>query len=103
VTFQRGIDGSDPARARPAAGLAGIHQERRSTGSWRLGSGTLACPLCDAPIALGGRTVSPADDLHCPFCRHGAPVRDFLSLAIPTRPARVRLRVRMRDRIGPSR
>jgi hypothetical protein len=29
----------------------------------------------------------------CPFCEHRAPVRDFLSLATPTRPARVVVRI----------
>jgi hypothetical protein len=29
----------------------------------------------------------------CPFCRHDGAVRDFLSLAAPSRPARVEVRV----------
>ena len=31
--------------------------------------------------------------LGCPYCDHTAAVRDFLSLASPTRPARVAVRV----------
>jgi hypothetical protein len=38
--------------------------------------------------------MAPADALDCPFCAHGGRVRDFLSLAAPTRPARVEVRVR---------
>jgi hypothetical protein len=37
--------------------------------------------------------MSATDPLTCPFCGHGATVRDFLSLAAPTRPARVEVRV----------
>ena len=63
---------------------------------WRLGTGTLACPHCDAPVALAAGGVSPADRLACPFCHHGGAVRDFLSLADPSRPARVVVQVRLR-------
>jgi hypothetical protein len=58
----------------------------------RLGVGTLACPACDAPVLPPG-PVSPRDTLSCPFCAHGASVRDFLSLSAPSRPARVEVRV----------
>jgi len=60
----------------------------------RLGTGTLACERCDAPVSLGGRTAVLTDALCCPFCGHRAPARDFLSLAAPTRPARVAIHVR---------
>jgi hypothetical protein len=92
MAFQRGTDGSDPVRAEPVAGVAGAHEHRRTV-QGRLGTGTLACPRCDAPVALLGARVSPADALRCPYCRHAAAVRDFLSLAPPTRPARVAVRV----------
>ena len=39
--------------------------------------------------------MSPADPLSCGFCRHEGAVRDFLSLAEPTRPTRVTVRVRV--------
>jgi hypothetical protein len=63
---------------------------------------TLACPRCDAPIAAGERGLTLGAELHCPFCRHQARVRDFLSFAIPTRPARVVIRVTRpaRPRLG---
>ncbi|MBW3652855.1 MAG: hypothetical protein KY433_04520 [Actinobacteria bacterium] len=98
MTFQRGIDGSDPVRARPISARAGAHEDRDASRSWRVSTGTLACPRCDAPVALGGRAVSLAEDLDCPFCRHSAAVRDFLSLGAPSRPARVEVRARPRAR-----
>ena len=55
--------------------------------------GTLACPVCDAPVAPGPAALSPTDALRCPICDHGGAVRDFLSLASPARPARVQVRV----------
>ena len=93
VAFQRGIDGSDPV-GRPS----GTHEHRQVARSSRLGTGTLACPLCDAPVALVDGHASPADRLDCPFCRHTAAVRDFLSLTAPARPARVQVRVIERAR-----
>jgi hypothetical protein len=90
VGLHRGFDGSDPLRSEP---VAGTHEERRPGSSRRLGSGTLACPCCDAPVALGLQPASPADPLGCPFCHHAGAVRDFLSLGEPARPARVEVRV----------
>ena len=37
------------------------------------------------------------DTLTCPFCGRRGPVRDFVSLAKPTRPTHVVLRVRFVD------
>jgi hypothetical protein len=94
VAFLRGIDGSDWLRWEPVTRGAGAHeQERRTSRSGRLGTGTLACGRCDAPVALGDGPVSPADSISCPFCDHRARVRDFLSLDQPARPARVEVRV----------
>jgi hypothetical protein len=98
VSFHRGIDGSDPIDSGPIRGLAGDHELRRSTRSSLLGVGTLACPLCDAPVALPRAYVSPAEPLACPFCDHAASARDFLSLDAPSRPARVAVRVVHRGR-----
>jgi len=100
MTSQRGIDGSDPVRAQPISAQAGAHEERHPSRAWRLATGTLACPRCDAPVALGGRAVALTEGLDCPFCRHSAPLRDFLSLATPTRPARVEVRMRTRARVA---
>ena len=63
-----------------------------------LATGTLACPLCDAPVALAGGFAGPADPLGCPYCDHAGAVRDFLSLGVPSRPARVAVRVIARRR-----
>jgi hypothetical protein len=72
------------------------YEERRVRAAGRLGSGTLACPDCDAPVALAGGSASPADPLGCPFCGRDGAVRDFLSLVAPSRPARVAVRVVLR-------
>ena len=93
MSFQRGIDGSDPVRAQPITARADWQDERHAARPWRLGPATLACPCCDAPVALGGRAVKFSEVLDCPFCRHTAPLRDFLSLALPARPARVEIRM----------
>jgi hypothetical protein len=78
----------------PIRRVGGTHEvERQVRRSQRLGAGTLACCRCDAPVALGGGPVSPADPVSCPYCSHSASVRDFLSLADPPRPARVEVRV----------
>src|SRR3954451_2619463 len=74
-----------------------VRKERRTAAATRLGGGTLACPRCDAPVALAG-PVAPADPLACPSCAHAASVRAFLSLAAPSRPARVEVRVVARRR-----
>jgi hypothetical protein len=92
MSLQRGIDGSEPVRPDPVGRMAGTQEERRGRTSTRLGTGTLACPRCDAPVAIVG-AVSPAEALGCPFCGHTAAVRDFLSLEPPTRPMRVEVRV----------
>lgn len=96
--FHHGIDGSDPLRAEPVGRVAGPEELRPAADAWRLGTGTLACPRCDAPVALGGGHVAPADPLGCPYCAHAGAVRDFLSLTAPTRPARVEVRLVLRPR-----
>ena len=72
-----------------------IHEERRRARSSHVASGTLACPSCDAPTALA-RAMSPAEAIACPYCDHAGAVRDFLSLASPTRPAHVNVRIATR-------
>lgn len=76
--FERG------ARAQPA-----LEEGRKATHSGVLGTGTLACHRCDAPIDPGMSPIPVTAPLACPFCDARGSVRDFLSLAIPTRPARV--------------
>ncbi len=70
-----------------------FEEKRRAVRSGQLATGTIACPSCDAPVALGDRALSLTDRLACPFCATAGPVRDFLSLAVPTRPTRVVIRV----------
>jgi hypothetical protein len=92
VSLFRSLDDSDGGRSKPEAPVG--HEELRpSKESRTLGIGTLACSRCDAPVALAGATVSPSDRIACAFCLHTAPVREFLSLAQPTRPARVVVRL----------
>ena len=70
-------------------------EERRGR-SGHLAAGTLACPLCDAPVALAGAFAGPSDLLGCPYCDHTSALRDFLTLGEPSRPARVAVRVILR-------
>lgn len=80
-----------------------VHAElRRSVRRSELGTGTLACPRCDAPVDIGPQPVAPVHPLTCPFCVHGGSVRDFLSLAAPARPARVVVRVLAPERRAPA-
>jgi hypothetical protein len=72
--------------------------EERRVRSGHLAVGTLACPLCDAPVALAHGFAGPSDPRSCPYCDHTAAVRDFLSLGEPSRPARVAVRVISRRR-----
>ncbi len=99
MSFQRGIDGSEPVRPEQVGRLGGAHEERRVVRSSRLASGTLACPSCDAPVSPGGRPLSPAHPLSCPYCGRAGAVRDFLTLGAPSRPARVVVRVVRRAKL----
>jgi hypothetical protein len=70
------------------------HEEIRHTRrSSQFAVGTLACGRCDAPVSPGDSPRLLTEHLVCPFCAHDAPVRDFLTLGPPTRPAHVVLRV----------
>lgn len=82
---------SERDEGEPVAGQVELRRDRRRDGV--VAAGTLACPACDAPVAPGGR-LGLTDPLRCPFCGHAAPVRDFLTLGAPGRPARVVVRVR---------
>lgn len=98
MTLHRGLDGAEPIRAQPIASRTGAREIGEASSSLRVARGTLSCPRCDAPIGLGGRAVTFAERLDCPFCRHTGALRDFLSLATPTRAARVEVRARPRSR-----
>lgn len=93
MLFRRGIGGSDPADGEPVTGPADLHEHRHARAASYLASATLACPRCDAPVALGARGLTPAHHVACPYCDHGGPLRDFLTLGEPTRPMRVELHV----------
>ena len=90
MAFHRHIDGFDPARVGPAGA---VEEERRLAHTSRLAAGTLACPGCDAPVALTERPLMPHDPLACSFCGHAAAVRDFLTLGEPSRHTHVDVRV----------
>jgi hypothetical protein len=93
MALHRGIDGSEPLRPDPVTGRAGPQEIRRTTRSGVVARGTLACPRCDAPVAPDGAAVSVTARLACPYCVYTGAVREFLSLAAPTRPAHVVVRV----------
>ena len=88
----RGIDGSEPVRGEPVTRLGRVDADPRTAAVQTLGTGTLACPACDAPIAIAG-SHRPHDPIGCPYCGRAGALRDFLSLAAPTRPARVEIRL----------
>jgi hypothetical protein len=95
VSILRGIDDSEDARSGPVARPgAGQEELRTATRTRTVAAGSLACRRCDAPVALTAGPVAVTDALTCPFCAHRAPVRDFLSLVDPSRPARVVVRLR---------
>lgn len=91
MSLFRSNDRSDPDEP-----VVGYEELGRATRTQTLGVGTMACSRCDAPVAPVG-AMAPGDVLACPFCLHEAPVREFLSLAEPTRPARVVVRL-----VGPG-
>ncbi|HEX5194195.1 MAG TPA: hypothetical protein VFW09_15450 [Solirubrobacteraceae bacterium] len=72
-------------------------RKRRAQRDGVVASGTIACARCDAPVAIGPGELPLLHPLTCPFCGHHGAAREFLSLAVPTRPTRVQVRVRIRD------
>lgn len=95
MAFLRGL-GQSQSQTGPVGLCVGVgyEEQRRTTRSGRLATGTLACSRCDAPVAIP-EPLTLGDRLACPFCGNRGPVRDFLSLASPTRPVRVVVRVRV--------
>ncbi len=85
--------GGSESQPEPVGGLSGAEEIRRVERSTVFATGTLACPACDAPVAVTTGRLAPSDDLQCPFCAHEAAVRDFLTLGEPSRPTRVQVRV----------
>lgn len=93
MSLQRGIDDAGSPRREPVARRGELLEERRTAAAGVMAVGTLACPACDVPVSPA-HTLSPADALACPLCAHAGAVRDFLSLDVPSRPARVTIVVR---------
>jgi DNA-directed RNA polymerase subunit RPC12/RpoP len=94
VSLLRGIDGfAHNTAGVPTRWIRPDVHRRRDARSVRLCEATLACARCDAPVAAAEQGLSLTEPLVCPFCDHRAPVRDFLSLAMPTRPTRVVVRI----------
>lgn len=56
---------------------------------------TLACPDCDAPVAPPPGRSPLSAPVGCAYCGRDGAIRDFLSLAQPTRPAHVVLHARV--------
>jgi hypothetical protein len=92
VGILRGSDGFDPVRAQPVTRLGRADADPRAGTVSTLGTGTLACPDCDAPIFIAG-PHRPHDALSCAYCGRGGALHEFLSLATPSRPARVEVRL----------
>ena len=88
----RGIDGSEPIRPQGIERPSDLRPERRIGRAWHIGSGTIACPSCDAPVMLPRVPMAPRDPLLCPVCGVEGTVRDFLTVGEPTRPTRVEVR-----------
>jgi hypothetical protein len=90
VSFVRS---EDPRPDGPEGSGRQVITWQRAARSTRIADATLACPRCDAPVAIGPGRLTLTAALTCPFCAHGAPVRDFVSLAHPTRATHVVVRV----------
>jgi hypothetical protein len=95
MAFRRFLHGSNSSGPEPVTGAGGPHEIRRDERTTRMATGTLACPSCDAPVLLTAPAMGPSDPLSCAFCGHEGALRDFLSLAEPTRPTRVEVHVRL--------
>lgn len=85
----RGIDDGAGAHGADRLEHVGANELRRAARPGLLAEASLACPSCDAPVAPHGAPLAPADPFGCPVCGLEGAVREFLSLARPTRPARV--------------
>ncbi|CAB4904812.1 unannotated protein [freshwater metagenome] len=88
MSIERGFSDSEPVGRQARA-----RADRRDQHVGLLGHGTLACPACDAPVSPGPGPRSPADRLMCPVCAHDGRLREFLSMRVPVRPARVEVRL----------
>jgi hypothetical protein len=69
--------------------------EIRPASSTVVTTGTLACPGCDAPVSPPPGRSPLGAPVGCAYCGRRGAVRDFLSLAQPTRAAHVVLHARL--------
>jgi len=90
MSLRRALNAGGPEE--PVGRLSATEELHRVTRTAPVAVGTLACPSCDAPVALGG-SFGPSAALRCPFCAYDGALRDFLTLGEPTRPTRVVVRL----------
>ena len=67
----------DPERDERLRAAAARVELRPAERAAYLGTRSLACPVCDMPIAIAG-PVGFTDEIACAFCENIAPTRDFL-------------------------
>ena len=84
----------EPGRVDPDSGerLPRQLEKRRAaaaggTGASHPGHASVPCPRTPAG------PMSPGDALGCGYCGHAGAVRDFLTMGLPNRPARVTVRL----------
>jgi hypothetical protein len=82
-SFQIPADPGDPGQPKTKLGRvdgseAGAERRLLRDGTQVLAHGALVCPQCALPLAIGGR-VAAGRLLHCGFCDHAAPARDFVA------------------------
>ena len=94
MPLQPRFDPSDLGPRERRERLPGAEEERRRGSGWRVAEGALACPACDLPIALAA-AASPSELARCPYCDHGAPLRDFLRLDATALAGRVEVVARL--------
>jgi len=67
----------DPERDERLRAAAARVELRPAERAAYLGTRSLACPVCDMPIAIA-RPVGFSDEIACAFCESIAPTRDFI-------------------------
>jgi hypothetical protein len=75
--------------------LGGIEERRELSRSWRVASGTLACPECDLPV-IPGQGAGPGTLVACAWCEYVARGREFFTVTASPRPTRVHVIATMR-------
>jgi hypothetical protein len=82
VTFHLPADPGDPGQPKTKLGRvdgseAGAERRLMDDGVQVLGHGALVCPRCALPLAVAAR-VPAGRPVHCGFCDHAAPAREFV-------------------------